>query len=144
MKNRDLILMLIEKSTNAFRQVFGITEMTKLKSALHIIQSTIQDSFEINSIDLSQKQLSAILGKSLYDLDQCRMLTNLLWAEAEVLLKLKQPMESLKQYENVLHLLHWKARQPSENGRLERKNKIDELEAIIATIKKTDNFKIMN
>jgi hypothetical protein len=140
MKNRNLILMLIEKSTNAFGQVFGITEMTKLKTALGIIQSTIYDSFQINSVDLSQKKLSGILGKGILDMDQCRLLTNLLWAQAEVFLKLKQPDNSLQHYEYALQLLHWKAEQPSENGRLERVNKIIELESIIAELRQSSKI----
>ena len=142
MKNRDLILMLIEKSTNAFGEVFGITEMTKLKSALSIIQSTIQDSFGINTCKLSTNKLSGILEKGDIELEQGRLLTNLLWAQAEIFNKLKQPHESLTQYENALQILHWKAQQPAEKGRLERKNKIDELEDIIATLKKADKIKL--
>lgn len=143
MKNRDLILMLIEKSTNAFGEVFGITEMTKLKSALGIIQSTIQDSFGINSSKISKNRLSEILEKGNIDLEQGRLLTNLLWAQAEIFNKLKQPYDSLTQYENALQILHWKAQQPAEKGRLERKNKIDELEIIIAELKETSKEKIV-
>lgn len=142
MKNRDLILMLIEKSTNVFGEVFGITEMTKLNSALSIIQSTIQDSFDINSSKLSKNKLSEILEKGVLDLEQGRLLTNLLWAQAEIFNKLKQPQDSLRQYENALQILYWKAQQPAEKGRLERKNKIDELKNIIATLKKVDKIKL--
>lgn len=143
MKNRDLILMLIEKSTNAFGEVFGITEMTKLKSALSIIQSTIHDSFGINSSKLSKNKLSEILEKGVLDLEQGRLLTNLLWAQAEIYFKLKQPQDSLIQYEYALQILHWKAQQPAEKGRLERKNKIDELEIIIAELKEAHKVKLI-
>ncbi|OFY84755.1 MAG: hypothetical protein A3F72_05720 [Bacteroidetes bacterium RIFCSPLOWO2_12_FULL_35_15] len=143
MKNRDLILMLIEKSTNAFGEVFGITEMTKLKSALSIIQSTIQDSFGINSSKLSKNKLSEILKKGVLDLEQGRLLTNLLWAQAEIFNKLKQPQDSLRQYENALQILYWKAQQPAEKDRLERKMKIDELETIIEELKENSKLELM-
>lgn len=140
MKNRDLILMFVDKSTNAFRQILGLTEEDKLKTALTITQSTIQDSFDINSNELSKKSLAVILEKGLLDLGQAQLLTNLHWTKAEILLKLNRPRESMKQYNNALQLLHWKEKQPIKIARSERKNKISELESIIATLKLTDTL----
>lgn len=135
MKNRDLILLLVEKSINAFGQVMGLNEEAKLKIALTIIQNTIQDSFEINSNYLSGETLAGILAKKTLGIEQASLLTNLLWTEAEILLKLKRPQYSLTQYENALQLLHWKAKQSIEKDLLERNNKIRELETIIKKLK---------
>lgn len=55
MKNTDLILMLVDKSTNAFGQIHGLSAENKLKKVLSIIQNTIQDTFNINSYYLSKK-----------------------------------------------------------------------------------------
>ncbi len=41
MKNKDLILLLVDKSANAFGTLIGLTEDEKLKTALTIIQDTI-------------------------------------------------------------------------------------------------------
>ncbi len=135
MKNRDLILLLVDKSINAFGQVLGLSEASKLKIALTIIQSTVQDTFNINSNYLSREVLSDILAKKPLDIEQASLLTNLLWTEAEILIKLNRPQYGLTQYENALQLLNWKTRQSVEMDHLERKNKIRELEAIIAKLK---------
>lgn len=135
MKNKDLILLLVDKSVNAFGQVMGLNEEAKLKIALTIIQNTIQDSFEINSNYLSGEILADILAKKTLSIDQASLLTNLLWTEAEILLKLRRPQYSLTQYENALQLLHWKAKQSIEKDLLERNNKIRELESIIKKLK---------
>lgn len=87
MKNGDLILMVVDKSTNAFGQVLGLTEDAKLKVALTIIQDTIKTAFDINSNELTTKSLADILAKDQLDLDQTRLLTNLLWAQADILIK---------------------------------------------------------
>lgn len=135
MKNTDLILMLVDKSTNAFGQILGLSTENKLKKVLSIIQSTIQDTFNINSYYLSEKTLNDILTKSLLDLEQAQLLTGLLCTQAEILLELNQPKDSLIQYKNALQLLHWKELQPIERDRLERKNKIMDLETIVSTMK---------
>ena len=135
MKNRDMILLLVEKSINAFGQMMGLNEEAKLKIALTIIQNTIQDSFEINSNYLSGETLAGILAKKTLGIEQASLLTNLLWTEAEILLKLNRPQYSLTQYENALQLLHWKAKQSIEKDLLERNNKIRELETIIKKLK---------
>ena len=134
-KNRDLILILIDKSTNAFGKMLGLTEDDKLNTALSITQSTIEDSFDIKSKNLSEKLLANILSKNLLNFDQAQILTNLLWTQAEILLKLNRPNECITHYEITLQLLKWKVEQPVEYGRLERKNKIIELETIISTLK---------
>lgn len=69
MKNTDMILMLVDKSTNAFGQILGLSAENKLKKVLSIIQSTIQDTFNINSYYLSEKTLNDILTKSLLNLE---------------------------------------------------------------------------
>jgi hypothetical protein len=137
MENRNLILMLLEKSINAFGRVLGLSEEDKLKAALLITQSTIQDSFDINSIYLSEKTLEDILAKTQLNLDQAQLLTNLLWTQAEILLKLNRKEDCLKQYLNTVQLLKWKEKQSFEKGQLERERKIIEIESIIAELKST-------
>lgn len=135
MKNKDLILRLVDKSINAFGQIHGLTKETKLKTALTVLQSTIQDSLETNSRDLSEKTLADILANGKLDLEQARLLTSLLWAEAELFQKLNLPDESLVQYENTLQLLHWKSAQTTEKISLEREIKISQLILIIISMK---------
>ena len=100
--------MLVDKSTNAFGRIIGLSETNKLKKVLSITQSTIQDTFNINSYYLSEKTLEDILAKNLLDLEQAQLLTSLLCTQAEILLELDQPKDSLIQYKNALQLLHWK------------------------------------
>lgn len=135
MKNTDLILMLVDKSTNAFGQILGLSAENKLKKILSVIQSTIQDTFNINSYYLSEKTLNDILTKSLLDIEQTKLLTSLLCTQAEILLELNQPKDSLIQYQNALQLLHWEQQLPIERDQLERKNKIMDLETIVSTMK---------
>ncbi|MES2398054.1 MAG: hypothetical protein V4549_18720 [Bacteroidota bacterium] len=140
MKNTELILMLIDKSTNAFGQILGLSAENKLKKVLSIIQSTIQDTFNINSYYLSEKTLNDILTKSLLDLEQAKLLTSLLCTQAEILLELNQTKDSLIQYKNALQLLYWEGQQPIERDQLERKNKISDLETIVSTMKVNDKI----
>ena len=135
MENRDLILMLIDKSINSFGQVHGLTMESKQKNVLSVTQRTVKESFNIDSDTLSAKTLTSLLANGLLDLGQVHILTDLLWTQAEILLKLNQPQESLIHYKNALQLLRWQTIQIVENGSLERKNKISELEAIIAALK---------
>lgn len=140
MKNTDLILMLVDKSTNAFGQIHGFSAENKLKKVLSIIQNTIQDTFNINSYYLSEKTLNDILTKSLLDLEQAKLLISLLCTQAEILLELNQPKDSLTQYKNALQLLHWEEQQPIERDQIERKNKIMDLETIVYTMKINDKI----
>lgn len=140
MKNTDLILMLVDKSTNAFGQIHGLSAENKLKKVLSIIQNTIQDTFNINSYYLSKKTLNDILTKSLLDLEQAKLLISLLCTQAEILLELNQPKDSLTQYKNALQLLHWEEQQPIERDQIERKNKIMDLETIVYTMKINDKI----
>lgn len=140
MKNTELILMLIDKSTNAFGQILGLSAENKLKKVLSIIQSTIQGTFNINSYYLSEKTLNDILTKSLLDLEQAKLLTSLLCTQAEILLELNQTKDSLIQYKNALQLLYWEGLQPIERDQLERKNKISDLETIVSTMKVNDKI----
>lgn len=140
MKNTDLILMLVDKSTNAFGQIHGLSAENKLKKVLSIIQNTIQDTFNINSYYLSEKTLNDILTKSLLDLEQAKLLISLLCTQAEILLELNQPKDSLTQYKNALQLLHWEEQQPIERDQIERKNKIMDLETIVYTMKINDKI----
>jgi len=144
MKNRDLILMLIEKSLNAFGNVIGQTQEDKLRTELSITRSAIQDSFKINSNDLTKKILADILSKMLLTIEQVHQLSDLLWTQAELLLKLNRPQEGLIQFTNVLQLLYWNAEQPAEKGNLDRKNKIKELEALIVTLKLPSKMNTIN
>lgn len=141
MKNTDLILMLVDKSTNAFGEIHGLSKENKLKKVLSIIQSTIHDTFNINSYYLTEKILNDILTKSLLDLGQAKLLASLLCTQAEILLELNQPKDSLIQYKNALQLLHWEEQQPIERDQLERKNKISDLETIVSTMKVNDKIK---
>lgn len=131
MKNRDLILMLVDKSANAFGELIGLTMDAKLKVAMAIIQDTIKTAFGIDSNQLTPKVLADILLKNQLDIDQAGLLTSLLWTQAEILLKLKQPIASLKNYENTLHLVQWQTQQSSKKNHLEKHNNITELKVII-------------
>lgn len=135
MENRNLILLLVEKSTNAFGRLIGLTADAKLRITLTIIQNTIQESFNINSNYLSKKILEDTLSKDQLDTDQTKLLTSLLWLQAEILLKLKKPQESLGQYENALQLLNWQTQQTIKKSNSDIKNKMDELNLIIAVLK---------
>jgi len=107
MKNRELILMLVDKSINAFGQLIGLAEDAKLKVALTIIQDTISTGFGIDSVLLTSTALEEILEKDQLEIDQVCLLSDLLWIQADILLELKQPFASLKNYENALQLLQW-------------------------------------
>lgn len=135
MKNKDLILLLVDKSANAFGTLIGLTEDTKLKATLTIIQDTIKTAFGIDSKLLTQKDLADILVKDQLDIDQTRLLTNLLWTQAELLLKLNQPIASLTNYENTLLLIQWQTQQTDEKKHLEKQNKITALKGFIDTLK---------
>lgn len=135
MENRDLILMLIDKSINSFGQVHGLTSESKLKNVLNVTQQTVKESFNIDSDSLSKKTLKSLLANGLLDLSQAHILTDLLWTQAEILLKLNQPQDSMIHYKNALQLLQWQSDQIVENGSIERGKKISELEAIISTLK---------
>lgn len=134
MRNKDLILMLINKSTNAFGELIGLTEEAKLKVALSIIRDTTITALGIDPSLLTPESLADILVKGQLDSDQARLLTNLLWTQAEILLKLKQPNASLTNYENALYLLQWQTRETLEKNHLEKQNKITKLKAVIETM----------
>ena len=139
MKNKDLILFLIDKSANAFGELIGITEEAKLKVALTIIQDAIKTALEIDSNLLTPKVLEDILVKNLLDIDQTILLSNLLWIKAKLLLKLNRPIESLTNYENALLVLQWEAQQTVAKKHLEKQNEITELNAAIDELKLTRN-----
>lgn len=132
MKNRDLILMLVDKSTNAFGPLIGLAEDAKLKVALTIIQDTISTVFGIDSVLLTSTALDEILEKDQLEIDQVCLLTDLLWIQADILLELKQPFASLKNYENALQLLQWQTGLSIEIIHSEKQNKITGLIAAIA------------
>lgn len=143
MKNNDLIKTLIDKSSNAFGELIGLTEEAKLKVSLTIIQDTIKTAFKIDSNFLTSTILTDILIKKRLSFDQTRLLTSLLWSQAEILLKLNQPIKSLENYENVLQLLQWQTQQDIMKIHLEKQNRITELKAVIETLKslaKTKNI----
>jgi len=108
MKNRDLILLLVDKSINVHGQVFGLSAETKLKVTLKIIQECIETDFNINTNLLDSKMLADILAKDKLDVDRTSLLTSLLIAQAETLSKLNRRQASLTQYKNALQLLHWR------------------------------------
>ncbi|MES2394904.1 MAG: hypothetical protein V4549_02825 [Bacteroidota bacterium] len=137
MKNRNLILMLVDKSANAFGELIGLTEDEKLKVALTIIQGTTKSVFGIDLNLLTSKALAEILLKGELDYDQTCLLTNLMCAQAEILLKLKQPIDSLRYFENALHILQWQTQQTIKKMQLEKQNKIVELRAIIEKMQRT-------
>ena len=139
MKNKDLILMLVDKSNNAFGTLIGLSEEAKLKVTLTIIQDTIKAAFCIDAKLLTSKALADILVKDQLDIDQTRLLTNLLWTQAELLLKLNQPIASLTNYENTLLLIQWQTQQTVEKKHLEKQNKITELKSFIDALKPPTN-----
>lgn len=139
MKNKDLILLLVDKSANAFGTLIGLTEDTKLIATLTIIQDTIKTAFNIDSKRLTVKTLADILVKDQLDIDQTRLLTNLLWTQAELLLKLNQPIASLTNYENTLLLIQWQTQQTVEKKHLEKQNKITELKGFIDTLQQAQD-----
>ena len=134
MRNKDLILMLINKSTNAFGELIGLTEEAKLKVALSVIRDTTITALGIDPNLLCPKSLAEILVRDQLDRDQARLLTNLLWTQAEILFKLKQPIASLTNYENALQLLQWQTKETLKNDHLEKQNKITKLKAVIETL----------
>lgn len=109
MNNRILILMLIEKSANAFGELIGLTKDTKLKAVLTIIQDTIQLALGIDSIQMTSKELLDSIVDKKIDIDETHLLAGLLWVQAETLSQLKQPITSLRAYENTLQLIQWRA-----------------------------------
>lgn len=135
MKNKDLILLLVDKSANAFGTLVGLTEDTKLKVTLTTIQDTIKTAFGIDPNLLTSKALADILVNDQLDFGQTHLLTNLLWTQAEILLKLNQPIASQTNYENALLLLQWQTQQTIEKKHLEKQNEIVELKTIIETLK---------
>lgn len=143
MKNTELILMLVDKSTNAFGQIHGISEENKFKKISSIIQSTIQDTFNINSYYLSEKIIEDFIAKNQLNLEQMKDLATLLCTKAKILLELDQTNDSLTLYNSALKLLNWENSQPAERSKLERKNKISDLEIIISTLKTNNNIKIL-
>jgi len=134
MKNSNLILKLVDNSINAFGQLLGLTEEEKLNKTLYVIQSTILETFNLDSSILSQEKLAAFLSKNTFGMEQAQQLTNLLWSQAELLFKLNQKNQSLIHYENALEVMQWKVKQPTDKGVSERKNKIIELESIIENL----------
>lgn len=126
--------MLINKSSNAFGELIGLTEEAKLKVALSIIRDTTIAALGIDPNLLTPMSLSDILVKGQLDCGQARLLTNLLWTQADILLKLKQPIASLTNYENALHLLHWQTKETLKKKHLEKQNKINKLKAVIETL----------
>ncbi len=135
MKNEDLILMLVDKSTNAFGELFGLAQETKFKIALTIIQETIVTAFGINCVLLTSETLADILEKGRIDIEQSYILTNLLLVQAELLLKSRKSIESLGNYENALQIIQWQTMQPVERNHFEKQNKITELKAVIESLK---------
>ena len=141
MKNTNLILKLIDNSTDAFGQLLGITEEEKLKKTLYITQSTMVETFNLDLRTLSKKRFAGILSKNTFNMEQAQQLTNLLWLQAELLFKLNKKGESLMYYKNTLAVLHWKIKQSTDREIFERKNKVIELESIIEDFKTS---KILN
>lgn len=141
MENKDLILMLINKSSNAFGELIGLTEEAKLKVALSIIRDTTITALGIDPNLLTPKSLVDILVKGKLDCGQARLLTDLLWTQAEILLKLKQPIASLTNYENALQLLQWQTKETLEKNHLEKQNKITKLKAVIETLQRESSTK---
>ena len=134
MKNRDLILLLVDKSINVHGQVFGLSAETKLKVTLKIIQECIETDFNINTNLLDSKMLADILAKDKLDVDRTSLLTSLLIAQAETLSKLNRRQASLTQYKNALQLLHWRKQKVFKKESIIRENEISVLETIIATL----------
>jgi len=141
MKNSDLILLLIDKSVNAFGQIIGLTEDAKLNVTLTIVQDTIKIVYGIDSNLLTSKALEDILISGQIKGDDTLLLTDLLLTQADILLQLRQPNASLTNYENALHLLHWKTQRSVAIIHLESQSKIVALEAIIETLKPKSNMK---
>jgi len=134
MKNRDLILLLVDKSINVHGQVLGLSVERKLNVTVQIIRECIETSFNIDTNLLTSKMLADILAKDQLDLDRTSLLTSLLMAQAETLSKLNETQASLTLYKNALQLLHWQKQKTTAIKLLDSKNKISELETIIATL----------
>lgn len=133
MNNRKAILMLIDKSANAFGELIGTTNDTKLKVIVTIIHDTIEMVWGINSIQLTSKELvDSIIDKKI-DVGDTHLLFNLLWIQAETLSQLEKPVESLRAYENALQLIQWRSlRVVQEN---DFKKNITRLKSMIRTLK---------
>jgi len=131
MKNKNSILILIEKSTNAFGELKGLTEDEKLKAALTIIEDTIQTAFGIDPTLLRPNTITDILKEKQPNIEQTSMLSKLLWTQAEILLKLKQPFASLTNRENSLLVSQWQTYPNIERNYLEKQNEITELKELL-------------
>lgn len=134
MKNSDLILMLINKSINLFGKVLGLSSDAKLEAVQRIIQGAIKSALNTNADLLTSNILADILVKNKFDNDQTNLLINLLCIHAEISLQLNQKQVALIKYKNALQVLHWQTQLPIEKKHLASKNKISELEAIIASV----------
>lgn len=136
MKNVNTVILLLEKATQAFGVLLGITPTKKTEIALNIIQKTILESYGIIQKKLSKKELEDILMQQKLEFDQVYLLANLLMTQGELLLKLNRPLESLIQFENTLLLMKWQEVYTPGKINIERKNKISTLEAITKKLKK--------
>lgn len=134
MNDSDLILMLINKSTNVFGNILGLSPDAKLKITQRIIQDTIESTFNTVTDGLTSNLLTDVLVKNKLDIVQTNLLVNLFCIHAEISLQLNQTQVALIQYKNALQVLHWQTHQSIEKKQSESKNKISELEAIIASV----------
>lgn len=135
MRNKDLVLILMDKSVNAFGQLTGLNEDEKLITTLIIIHDTIETEFGFNSNLMTPKALADILERDNIEMERIGLLTKLLWTQAEILLKLDQTIASLIHYENALLLLLWPTQQTFSKNYSEKQNEIAELKAIINLLK---------
>lgn len=139
MRNKDLILILTDKSANTFGQLIGLNEDEKLITTLIIIHGTIETAFGFNSNLMTPKALADILERDNIEMERIGLLTKLLWTQAEILLKLDQTIASLIHYENALLLLLWPTQQTFSENYSEKQNEIVELKAIINLLKPASN-----
>ncbi|MDO9185731.1 MAG: hypothetical protein Q7W13_06945 [Bacteroidia bacterium] len=139
MRNKNLILTLIDNSAKAFGQLTGLNEDEKLIATLIIIHDTIESEFGFNSNLMTPKALANILERDNIEMEQIGLLTKLLWTQAEILLKLDQSIASLIHYENALLLLLWPTQRTFAKDYSEKQNEIAELKAIINMLKPASN-----
>lgn len=133
MKNSDLILMLIDKSTNAHGKLIGLNNNTRLETKLKIIKETVSNVLEINSYALfTKKLLSEKLKQNQLNNDQIDFLAHLFLAMADIHSQLNKFNTGFKNYNEALLILQWQTQQKELN--LSKKKQL-EINECITTLK---------
>ncbi|MBI2281127.1 MAG: hypothetical protein HYU68_10625 [Bacteroidetes bacterium] len=139
MNKPDFVLMLIDKSANAYGKLLGLNNSTRLEITLTIIQETVSNIMDIDiSLLCSEKLIKEKLKQNLINYDQVRFVIYLLLADADILIQLKQTQFALKKYKIILLLTQWQTQQEVLKNYFEKQLEITELKERIETLKAED------